>query len=70
MTAEERTRIQEAARRFVREQAPTPPLAILEQVVRIVLNVRRPAESTEGPARSVEGCGKWEARDTVMGPER
>jgi hypothetical protein len=30
-------RIQAAARRYVREQAPTPPAAVLERVARIVL---------------------------------
>ena len=39
-TAEERTRIQEAARCYVREQAPTPPLAVLERVARIVWQAR------------------------------
>jgi hypothetical protein len=42
MTAEERTRIQEAGRRYVREQAPRPPVAVLERVARIVLEARRP----------------------------
>jgi hypothetical protein len=40
MTAEERTRIQEAACRYVRERAPTPPVAVLERVARIVLQAR------------------------------
>ena len=42
MTAEERTRIQEAACRYVREQAPTPPIAVLERVARIVLQAQSP----------------------------
>jgi hypothetical protein len=33
-------RIQEAARRYVHEQAPTPPVAVLERVARIVLQAR------------------------------
>jgi hypothetical protein len=37
MTAEERAHIREAARRYVHEQAPTPPLAVVERVARIVL---------------------------------
>lgn len=37
MTDEERERIREAARRYVREQAPTPPIALLERIARIVL---------------------------------
>ena len=40
MTAEEREGIREAARRYVNEQAPTPPNVILERVVRIVLQSR------------------------------
>ena len=40
MTAEERMRIQEAACRYVREQAPTPPVAVLERVARIVLQAK------------------------------
>jgi hypothetical protein len=52
VTAEERARIQEAARRYVREAAPTPPTAILEQVVRIVLEARTSSRSTSNPART------------------
>ena len=37
MKAKERTRIQEAARRYIREQAPMPPVAVLNRVARIVL---------------------------------
>lgn len=37
MTNEEREGIREAARRYVHEQAPTPPDAILERVAGIVL---------------------------------
>jgi hypothetical protein len=40
MTAEERADIHEMARRYVREQAPTPPTAVLECVARIVLQAR------------------------------
>jgi hypothetical protein len=47
MTAEERIRIQEAARRYVREQAPTPPVAVLERVARIVLQVRTSKRGAE-----------------------
>lgn len=54
MTAGERMRIQEAARRYVHEQAPTPPLAVLERVARIVLQARttgRQHQSTTIPCR-------------------
>jgi hypothetical protein len=40
MTEEERTHIREAACRYVREQAPMPPIAILERIARIVLQAR------------------------------
>ena len=40
MTAEERAQIQQAARRYVREVAPIPPTAILEQVARIVMEAK------------------------------
>ena len=40
MTVEERTRIQEEARRYVRQRAPTPPAAVVERVARIVLQAR------------------------------
>ena len=40
MTAEEREGIREAARRYVNEQAPTPPNVILERVARIVRQSR------------------------------
>jgi hypothetical protein len=40
VTAEERAQIQQAARRYVREVAPTPSTAVLEQVARIVLEAR------------------------------
>jgi hypothetical protein len=43
MTAEERAYIRGAARRYVHEQAPTPPMAVLERVARIVLQARTPA---------------------------
>jgi hypothetical protein len=42
MTGEERRQIQEAACRYVHEQAPTPPRAVLERVARIVLEARSP----------------------------
>jgi hypothetical protein len=47
-------RIQEAARRYVRELAPTPPVATLEQVARIVLNARGFLGSARGQAQSCE----------------
>jgi hypothetical protein len=40
MTAEERTRIQELVRRYVRQHGPTPPTGVLERVARIVLQAR------------------------------
>jgi hypothetical protein len=40
VTSEERKRIQAAAWRYVHEQAPTPPVAVLERVARIVLEAR------------------------------
>jgi hypothetical protein len=40
VTNEEREGIREAARRYVHEQAPTPPVAVLERVARIVLQAR------------------------------
>jgi hypothetical protein len=40
VTAEERERIREAARRYVHERAPNPPDAVLERVARIVLEAR------------------------------
>jgi hypothetical protein len=49
-TSEERQRIQAAARRYVREQAPTPPVAILERVARIVLQTRTLTGRQAGPA--------------------
>jgi hypothetical protein len=41
VTTEERERIRAAARRYVHEQAPTPPDAVLERVARIVLETKR-----------------------------
>jgi hypothetical protein len=48
MTAEERTCIHMAARRYVREQAPKPPVWVLERVARIVLEAQafQPASET------------------------
>jgi hypothetical protein len=40
VTNNERERIREAARRYVREQAPNPPIEVLERVARIVLETR------------------------------
>jgi hypothetical protein len=40
VTSDERKRIRAAARRYVHEQAPTPPAAVLERVARIVLQAR------------------------------
>ena len=48
MTNQERERIREAARRYVRDQAPIPPTALLEQVARIVLQAKA-AQSTREP---------------------
>jgi hypothetical protein len=49
MTDEERECIREAARRYVRERAPTPPMAVLESVARIVLQARTPCRSQAVP---------------------
>jgi hypothetical protein len=40
VTNEERECIRKAARRYVREQAPTPSIAVLERVARILLQAR------------------------------
>jgi hypothetical protein len=40
MTTEERQCIREAARRYVHEHAPVPPIAVLERVAQIVLQAR------------------------------
>ena len=42
MINEERERIREAARRYVCDQGPVPPIALLEQVARIVLEAKAP----------------------------
>jgi hypothetical protein len=48
VTSEERERIRAAARRYVREQAPTPPVAVLECVARIVLQAGTPQRAGDG----------------------
>jgi len=48
VTNQEREDIRAAARRYVRDQAPTPPTALLEQVARIVLQAKA-AQSTREP---------------------
>jgi hypothetical protein len=45
MTSDEEAGIRAAARRYVQEEAPTPPTAVLEQVARIVLEVRTSSQS-------------------------
>jgi hypothetical protein len=40
VTNKERECIRDAARRYVREQAPSPPIEVLERVARIVLQAR------------------------------
>jgi hypothetical protein len=61
MTAEERTRIQEAARRYVRQHGPTPPTGVLERVARIVLQAR-PREAPSGCEQGSSGSpGRPEA---------
>jgi hypothetical protein len=40
VTNQERECIREAARRYVRDQGPIPPTALLEQVARIVLQAK------------------------------
>jgi hypothetical protein len=49
VTSEERERIQAAARRYVRDQAPTPPVAVLERVARIILQARTPTRAAARP---------------------
>ncbi len=61
MTAEERTRIQEAARRYVREQAPRPPVAVLERVARIVLQTMGTSRSATVPDGTGVDSGRPEA---------
>ena len=67
MTAEERTRIQEEARRYVREQGPIPPVALLERVARIVL-----LESSSRPrptqTRTAGALAHLSQHDTVVRP--
>jgi hypothetical protein len=52
VTNQERERIREAARRYVRDQGPNPPTAVLEQVARIVLQAKM-RQSTCEPAGSL-----------------
>jgi hypothetical protein len=40
VTNQERERIHQAARRYVHDQGPNPPTALLEQVARIVLQAK------------------------------
>jgi hypothetical protein len=47
VTNQERERIREAARRYVSDQAPDPPTALLEQVARIVLQAKTRQASYE-----------------------
>jgi hypothetical protein len=52
VTAEERARIQQAARRYVRGGGADPQTAILEQVARIVLEARTSSQSATNPAQT------------------
>jgi hypothetical protein len=61
MTAEERTRIQEAGRRYVREQAPRPPVAVLERVARIVVQAMGTIRSATVPDVTGVDAGRPEA---------
>jgi hypothetical protein len=61
MTPEERTRIQQAARRYVREQAPVPPVAILEQVARVILQARITNGAISSQRETVSGSGQPDA---------
>jgi hypothetical protein len=47
-------RIEEAACRYVREQAPTPPIAVLECVARIVLQATAPTGFVVVPDRTID----------------
>jgi hypothetical protein len=47
-------RIEEAACRYVREQAPTPPRAVLECVARIVLQATAPTGFVVVPDRTID----------------
>jgi hypothetical protein len=51
MTNEEREGIRAAARRYVHEQAPSPPIEVLERIARIILQARasnRPPDRADG----------------------
>jgi hypothetical protein len=61
MTAEERADIQELARRYVREQAPTPPTAVLERVARIVLQARTSIGIADTSYETASTLGRPEA---------
>jgi hypothetical protein len=56
MTAEERIYIHVAARRYVREQAPNPPVWVLERVARIVLQAQETSNSTLTISRGPEAA--------------
>jgi hypothetical protein len=61
MTADERTRVQEAARRYVREQAPMPPIAVLEHVAWVILQARSPGRQVPQRAGSLGKAGQLDA---------
>jgi hypothetical protein len=61
MTADERMRIQAAARRYVREQAPVPPIAVLEHVALVILQARSPGRQMPRRAGSLGKAGQPDA---------
>jgi hypothetical protein len=61
MTAEERMSIQEAARRYVREQAPIPPIAVLERIARIIQQARTSGPPEPASDRPTGGFDRSEA---------
>ena len=61
MTNEEREHIREVARRYVHEQAPVPPVAVLERVARIILQSKTPPHPSAVPDRAVSTSHQPEA---------
>jgi hypothetical protein len=62
VTNEERERIRAAARRYVRDQGPIPPRAVLERVARTVLQARDPSRPIPMPAAGSRDQEKHEGR--------
>jgi hypothetical protein len=61
VTNKERERIREAARRYVHEQAPSPPMETLERVARIVLQARVSDRSGPEPDLAARDAGRADA---------